>query len=86
MSTNPHAVLAERYSEDGHTEDAAVEATLALAWETARLADEQRTANLIAVEQGQYQAFRDGGGLTDEGHAIWEKAGTQVLKNLELKP
>lgn len=91
MTENPHISNAQDWQhgeEQPSTfalQNAQIEATLAVAWETARLADEQRTANLIAVEQGQYAAFM-GGCLNEEGRVIWENAGGQLLDRLGLRP
>lgn len=62
MSANPHfekanacygAISSSAASEFNEQlrADALIQATLAVAWETGRLADEQRTANLIASVQ-----------------------------------
>ena len=55
---------------------AQAEATLALAYE-------QRTANLIAFEQGQWQAWRRDE-LTEDGVALWKRAAEQVTERLGL--
>lgn len=51
-------------------------ATLALAYE-------QRTANLIAFERSQWEAWRRDE-LTDEGAALWENVAGQVKERLGL--
>jgi hypothetical protein len=53
-----------------------IEATLALAYE-------QRTANLIAYERSQWEAWRRDE-LTDVGVAQWRKAAEQVNERLGL--
>jgi hypothetical protein len=91
MTENPHISNAQdwQHGEEQPSafalQNAQIEATLAVAWETARLADEQRTANLIAVEQGQYAAFMQGA-LNDDGRRIWQEAGAQLLERLGLEP
>lgn len=55
---------------------AQVQATLALA-------HEQRTANLIAFEQAQWQAWVDDS-LNADGQAIWSKAAEQIPGRLGI--
>lgn len=74
----------EWQSEEGITDatnlaavlDAQTEATLALAYE-------QRTANLMAFERSQWDAWKDNS-LNEEGKALWQKAADQILERLDL--
>ncbi|MFI2563050.1 hypothetical protein [Paenarthrobacter sp. NPDC018779] len=55
---------------------AQAEATLALAYE-------QRTANLIAFEKGQWESWKNNE-LNKEGQELWTKAADQIAARLGL--
>lgn len=92
MSDNTHPAVAkfrqegvhDWQGEEGSTDatqlatilDAQVEATLALAYE-------QRTANLLAFERAQWQAWNDNA-LGPEGRRLWELAANQIPERLDL--
>lgn len=58
-------------------------ATLAVAEATLALAYEQRTANLIAFERAQWDAWRQDE-LNPEGVDLWRRAAEQVNERLGL--
>ena len=60
-----------------------VVAAMAVAEATLALAYEQRTANLIAFECSQWDAWRRDE-LTDDGAALWENVAGQVKERLGL--
>lgn len=72
---NPHAEIIQREVMDA--DSAQVNATLALAFE-------QRTANLIAYEQGQWAAMQDNS-LDPTGVELWKEAAGQISARLGLK-
>jgi hypothetical protein len=64
------------YARDGAMLAINAQSTLALAFE-------QRTANLIAFEQGQWAAFQNGD-LSPEGQELWKRTAEQIVERLEL--
>jgi hypothetical protein len=77
--SNTHTEAAVRRLHNGTNNEvarAAAEATLALAYE-------QRTANLIAFERTQWDAWRRDE-LKPEGVELWTKAANQITERLDL--
>jgi len=92
MSSNTHMSMTkfrqegvhEWQADEGSTDatniaaaiDAQTEATLALAYE-------QRTANLMAFERSQWEAWQNDT-LNDEGQRMWKLAADQIAERLDL--
>lgn len=75
MSDNHHHRAAQYTSFEASERQ--IEATLSLAYE-------QRTANLLAFERDQWQAWKEGT-LNEEGQRLWEKAAKQIPARLGLE-
>lgn len=74
LAGNPHADISQREVMDH--DSALINVTLALAYE-------QRTANLIAYEQGQWAAMQDNS-LDPTGVELWKEAAGQISQRLGL--